>query len=74
MLVGQALAEGQLRLSGLSFFDPEGQVGGTGWGLEKLLNLLGQTIFPPAPVVLPSGMTVPRSSPGFIRLLKGALR
>ena len=65
-IVSQALAQGQLRRSGVNFFMPDGSLGNTGRNLEKFLNLLGRTVYPAARVALPGGATVPEARPGFI--------
>lgn len=49
MTVAEAMAPEQVRLSGINFFYPNGQVGNTGRNLEKFLNLIGQTIYPHNP-------------------------
>lgn len=54
-ILSQALAEKQLRLSGVNFFKADGTVGDTGRLLEKFLNQFGQTIFPPKNIELGNG-------------------
>lgn len=57
-ILSQALAEKQLRLSGVNFFKDDGNVGDTGRLLEKFLNQFGQTIYPPKNIQLSNGNIV----------------
>ena len=57
-ILSQALAEKQLRLSGVNFFKDDGTVGDTGRLLEKFLNQFGQTIYPPKNIELGNGKII----------------
>lgn len=57
-IVSQALAQGTLRKSGVNFFNERGELGGTGKRLEKLLNLIGRTVYPTNEVRLQSGAVI----------------
>lgn len=59
-IVSQALAERQLRESGVNFFTKEGKLGNTGQNLEKFLNQFCRTVYPPRNVRLASGNEVRR--------------
>jgi len=61
-IVSQALAEGQLRKSGVNFFTEEGCLGNTGRNLEKFLNQFYRTVYPPRAVRLASGAVVPQAA------------
>ena len=61
-IVSQALAEGQLRKSGVNFFTEEGCLGSTGRNLEKFLNQFNRTVFPPRSVPLASGAVVQKAA------------
>lgn len=65
-IVSQALAEGQLRESGVNFFTKEGCLGSTGRNLEKFLNQFYRTVYPPREVRLASGAEVPRATPPLV--------
>lgn len=58
-ILSQALAEKQLRFSGVNFFKEDGKVGDTGRLLEKFLNQFSQTIFPPKEIELSNGNVIP---------------
>jgi uracil-DNA glycosylase len=45
-IVSQAPARNQSRRSGISFFQPNGNLGSTGRRLEEFLNRFGRTVFP----------------------------
>lgn len=45
-IISQALAQKQLRLSGINFFDEKGNIGNTGKNLEKFLNTFKRTVYP----------------------------
>ena len=51
-VVSQALAQGTQRLTGVSFFGPNGKLGNTGRRLEAFLNLFERTLYPPAAIRL----------------------
>jgi len=57
-ILSQALAENQLRLSGVNFFKLDGTPGSTGKRLEIFLNLIGQSIYPPTDIVLKNGVII----------------
>ena len=57
-IISQALAEKQLRLSGVNFFQMDGNLGSTGKQLEKFLNLFNQTVFPPQEIILKNGAKI----------------
>lgn len=59
-IVSQALAEKQMRKSGVNFFDENGKLGSTGKNLEAFLNLIGRTVYPPIDVALENGATIPK--------------
>jgi hypothetical protein len=65
-VISQALAQTQLRLSGVNFFTLEGRLGRTGRNLESFLNTFGRTVFPYRAVELTSGATIPRCEDGFL--------
>lgn len=64
-ILSQALAENQLRKSGVNFFKPDGLVGDTGKLLEKFLNQIGQTIYPPREIKLENGNIIPKGNQKF---------
>ncbi len=64
-ILSQALAENQLRKSGVNFFKSDATVGDTGKLLEKFLNQINQTIYPPRDVKLENGSIIPRGNPKF---------
>jgi uracil-DNA glycosylase family 4 len=57
-IISQALAEKQLRLSGVNFFTSDGILGSTGKQLEKFLNTFNQTVFPPNDIILKNGSVI----------------
>ena len=59
-IISQALAEKQLRLSGVNFFQMDGNLGSTGKQLEKFLNLFNQTVFPAQEIILKDGTKIPK--------------
>jgi len=59
LVVSQALAQGTQRLTGVSFFGRNGKLGNTGRRLEAFLNLFDRTLYPPAPISLSGGSTIP---------------
>ena len=59
-IISQALAEKQLRLSGVNFFQMDGKLGNTGKQLEFFLNLFGQSVFPPKEIILKDGNIIPK--------------
>lgn len=59
-IISQALAETQLRLSGVNFFKLKGDLGSTGKNLERFLNLFGRTVYPPTEIRLSSESLVPQ--------------
>lgn len=46
MIVAEAMAPNQVRVSGLNYFDIKGNIGSTGKSLEKFINQLGYTVYP----------------------------
>jgi uracil-DNA glycosylase family 4 len=54
-ILSQALAEKQLRKTGVNFFKEDGEAGKTGVLLENFLNQFNQTIYPPKVIVLANG-------------------
>jgi uracil-DNA glycosylase len=65
-VISQALAETQLRKSGVNFFNVEGEPGDTGENLERFLNQFDRTVYPCREVNLPSGATIPKCKDGFL--------
>ena len=61
-ILSQSLAENQLRKSGVNFFKPDGKLGSTGNQLEKFLNRINQTVFPPTDIQLEDGIIIPKKS------------
>jgi uracil-DNA glycosylase len=57
-IISQSLAENQLRKTGVNFFADDGALGSTGINLEKFLNLIGRTVYPPKDVILESGAKI----------------
>ena len=57
-IISQALAENQLRISGVNFFTSDGILGSTGKQLEKFLNTFNQTVFPPNDIILNNGSVI----------------
>lgn len=58
-IVSQALAENQLRLSGVNFFNKEGNPGPTGLFLEKFLNKFSRTIYPQNEIHIENDKSIP---------------
>jgi uracil-DNA glycosylase family 4 len=46
MIIAEAMAPGQVRLSGVNYFFPDGKIGSTGKNLEKFLNKFDRTVYP----------------------------
>ena len=65
-IVSQALAEHQLRVTGVNFFTQNGRPGQTGKMLERFLNQFGRTVFPKKSVYLGKGFTVEKAQSGCI--------
>lgn len=65
-IVSQALAEHQLRVTGVNFFTQNGRLGQTGKMLERFLNQFGRTVFPKKSISLGKGFTVEKAQPGFV--------
>jgi uracil-DNA glycosylase family 4 len=59
-IVSQALAENQLRKTGVNFFSEDGQLGSTGKNLEKFLNKIERTVYPPNSVLLNNSRQIPK--------------
>lgn len=66
LIVSQALASTQLRLSGVNFFNDKGEVGNTGKNLEKFLNKVKRTIYPYKRIELLNGFYIPERDKGYI--------
>jgi len=62
-IVSQSLAAGQLRKSGVNFFDEKGVLGNTGKNLEKFLNLFSRTVFPPVSVKISENVLILKCNP-----------
>lgn len=62
MIISEALAQEQVRKSGVNFFKNDGTLGNTGKNLECLLNQLDQTIYPRRRVKLFQNHYVPSKS------------
>lgn len=65
-IISEALAESQLRKSGVNFFKANGALGDTGEELEKFLNQFNRTAYPPTPIILPNGSKIPACKEGSI--------
>ncbi len=46
MIIAEAMAPNQVRVSGINYFDIKGNIGSTGKSLEKFINQLGYTVYP----------------------------
>lgn len=66
VVISQALAKEQLRLSGVSFFTADGRLGNTGRNLERFLNRFKRTVYPPRPTRLTAGITIPQCRRGYV--------
>jgi uracil-DNA glycosylase len=64
-IISQSLAETQLRMSGVNFFNLKGDLGSTGKNLERFLNLFGRTVYPPTEIRLSSGSLIPQCKKGY---------
>ena len=64
-ILSQALAEKQLRESGVNFFKNDGLVGDTGRELEKFLNQFKQTIYPPRDIILENRNIIRKGNHGY---------
>ena len=60
-IISQALAENQLRMSGVNFFGADGTLGNTGRQLEKFLNKINQTVFPANQITFNNGSTIKKN-------------
>jgi len=49
MVIAEAMAPEQVRLSGVNYFFKDGTIGNTGKSLEKFLNKFGYTVYPDKP-------------------------
>ena len=65
-IISQALAESQLRRSGVNFFSAMGTVGNTGGNLEKFLNRLDRTIYPPVEIPISENVKIPKRQDGLL--------
>ncbi len=57
-ILSQALAEKQLRKSGVNFFKENGEIGDTGRLLERFLNQFNQTVYPNKDIALENGSLI----------------
>jgi len=64
-ILSQALAENQLRLSGVNFFQQNGKIGNTGRQLETFLNLINLSVYPPNEIHLSNGTVNPKRQSGY---------
>jgi len=65
-IVSQALAENQLRKTGVNFFSENGMPGSTGKNLEGILNQIGRTVYPPKNVQLENGIQISNKRMNYI--------
>jgi len=65
-IISQALAERQLRLSGVNFFGVDGLAGNTGKNLEAFLDRFDRTIYPLTDIQLSDTVLIPKSREGFL--------
>jgi len=49
MIIAEAMAPKQVRLSGVNYFYKDGRIGNTGKSLEKFLNLFNHSVYPENP-------------------------
>jgi len=64
-IISQALAENQLRKSGVNFFRTDGSLGSTGSSLEQFLNKFNRTVYPDHEVKISGSLTIPRCNPHY---------
>lgn len=64
-IVSQALAENQLRKSGVNFFQADGRLGSTGFFLERFLNKFNRTVYPHQEVKISGSVTIPSCNPEY---------
>lgn len=64
-IISQALAENQLRVSGVNFFNKSGSLGNTGINLEKFLNKFNRTAYPFSEITLSNGVVIPKCKQEF---------
>jgi hypothetical protein len=64
-IISQALAENQLRKSGVNFFQADGSLGSTGASLEGFLNKFNRTVYPGQEVKISDTVTIPHSDPHY---------
>jgi uracil-DNA glycosylase family 4 len=65
-IVSQSLAENQLRRTGVNFFAGDWELGSTGKNLEKYLNRIGRTVYPPIDIRLDNGVSIRKREESFI--------
>jgi uracil-DNA glycosylase len=66
LLISEALAPAQLRLTGVNFFGLNGSPSGTGKKLEGFLNRFGRTIYPSREIRLKNGAIIRSCRSGLI--------
>lgn len=65
-IISQALAEGQVRLSGVNFFKPDGRLGATGKNLERFLNKIKRSLYPYRSIQISKEVLIPRCESGYM--------
>lgn len=65
MIIAEAMAPEQVRLSGINYFFKDGTIGSTGKSLEKFLNLFNHSVYPDNPNCIYHTEIV-HSFPGYI--------
>jgi len=63
-VIGEAVGPRTLRLSGVSYFDYEGNIGRSGKFLDAILGSWGYTVYPPCDVRVPGGTVLCRPGQG----------
>jgi uracil-DNA glycosylase len=63
-VIGEAVGPRTLRLSGVSYFDSEGNIGRSGKFLDAILDFWGYTVYPPCDVRVPGGTILCRPGHG----------
>ena len=64
LVVAEAVGPRTLRLSGVNYFDTHGRLGATGRYLDRILEHVGYTVYPPREVRLGNGAILPGASDG----------
>lgn len=65
-IISQTLAANQLRISGVNFFQANGQLGNTGEALERFLNQFTRTVYPGKEVKIFSSIIIPKCEVGYV--------